>query len=159
MVAHQRQVLMTALRITGNMQDAQGASQEVFFRLFRHQARLDPDREVGPWLYRVTVNVCLDLLRKRPHLGLESAPEPRDANPGPEAAMDLDGRRSLLHRALQRLPEKERAALVLREIEGLSTREVAEALGSSETTVRSQISTARARLREICTGLMQRRRT
>ena len=100
----------------------------------------------------------LDRLRKRPHLALETAPEPVDASPAPDAVMDLGARRALLHQASQRLPEKERAALVLREIEGLSTHEVAKALGSSETTVRSQISTARAKLRDICMVLMQRRR-
>jgi RNA polymerase sigma-70 factor (ECF subfamily) len=55
----------------------------------------------------------------------------------------------MLRRALQELPEKERAAIVLRDIEGLSTAEVAEILGSSEPTVRSQISTARLKIRKM----------
>jgi len=150
---HQRQVLMTAYRIVGNMEDARDAAQEVFFRLYKYRGSLKPDHELGPWLYRATVNVCFDMLRRRPRLALVDAPELADTSPTPDAVVHLEERRRMLHSALQRLPEKERAAVVLREIEGLETAEVAEILGSSEATVRSQISMGKAKLREICGAL------
>src|SRR6516225_9655709 len=62
---HERLVLATALRILGNLTDAQDASQEVFLKLYRNLGRVDPTACAG-WLYRVTVNVCHDLRRRRP---------------------------------------------------------------------------------------------
>jgi RNA polymerase sigma-70 factor (ECF subfamily) len=82
------------------------------------------------------------------------------AGPGSEeadGAIDTETRRAIVRQALRHLPEKERAALVLRDIEGLTTAEVAAALGSSEGTVRSQISTARGKLRGFCEALLRRR--
>ena len=72
-----------------------------------------------------------------------------DPGEGPEGIVRAHELERRLQQALAHLPEKERAALLLREMEGLSTREVAEILGSSETTVRSQISVARLRLRKL----------
>jgi RNA polymerase sigma-70 factor (ECF subfamily) len=74
-----------------------------------------------------------------------------------EEQIDLEQRRELLAEALTYLPEKERAAIVLREIEGLETAEVAEILGSAPATVRTQVSTGRARLREVVARLERRR--
>ncbi|MBM3813260.1 MAG: RNA polymerase sigma factor [Acidimicrobiia bacterium] len=132
---YQRHVLMTAYRITGNYDDACDVAQEVFFRLYKYRTGIHLERDLSPWLYRATANACFDLRRRRPPLPLETAPEPPDPAPAPEENASLDQRRRLLHQALQQLPEKERAAVVLREIEGLSTQEVAEMLGSTETTV------------------------
>jgi len=74
-----------------------------------------------------------------------------------ESDVSLAQRRELLTKALAYLPEKERAAVVLREIEGLETAEVAEILGSTPVTVRTQVSTGRARLREIVARLERRK--
>src|SRR5690348_6933453 len=63
---HERLVLVTALRLLGNLGDAQDASQEVFLKLYRNLAKLESSAAIGGWLYRVTVNVCHDLRRKRP---------------------------------------------------------------------------------------------
>jgi RNA polymerase sigma-70 factor, ECF subfamily len=78
---------------------------------------------------------------------------PADTQHGVERAQQLE----LVRRALGRLGEKERAALVLRDVEGLSTREVAAILRSSEATVRSQISTARLKVRDFTSRLLRRR--
>jgi RNA polymerase sigma-70 factor, ECF subfamily len=162
MVRCERRVLRIALRLLNNQQDAQDAAQEVFLRLYKHLGRLDLDDARGcePWLFRVTVNVCHDISRKRGHsvaledVALEDAPVvPPSAQHGMEHAQQLE----LVRRALGRLGEKERAALVLRDVEGLSTREVAAILGSSEATVRSQISTARLKLRDFTSRLLRRR--
>ena len=155
----ERRVLRVALRLLNNQQDAQDAAQEVFLRLYKHLGRLDIDDARGcePWLFRVTVNVCHDIARKRGHAvtleeGAEAAISP-DTHHGVERAQQ----REIVRRALGRLGQKERAALVLRDVEGLSTKEVAAILGSSEATVRSQISTARLKIREFTGRLLRKR--
>lgn len=131
----------------GNMEDAQDAAQEVFLRLHRHIRSLDPDRDAGAWLRRTTMNACFDQLRRRKP-SAELAFEPPVA-PSQHDALELEERKRMVAAALLQLPEKERAAVVLRDIEGLETAEVARILGSSETTVRSQVSMAKAHLRAI----------
>jgi RNA polymerase sigma-70 factor (ECF subfamily) len=126
LLAQERKVLRTAWRILGSLEDAQDVAQEVFLKLHRHWRRLDPVTLEG-WLYRTTVNT-----------------EP--AMP-PGEDLERDERRRLVAEGLKALPERERAALVLREIEGLSTAETAAVLGVAEVTVRSQISMAKARLK------------
>ncbi len=151
-IEHQRQVLMTAFRLLGRMEDAQDAAQDVFLRLHRSLGRFDNSREISPWLYRMTVNVCHDLRRKRRvTVGLDGV-EPVAPEFDPLGERKLEERRAAVAEALQSLPEKERAALVLRDIEGLPTTEVARILGSSESTVRSQISTARVKISKLLRG-------
>ena len=150
---HEVMVARTALRLTGNRQDAQDAAQEVFLRLHRSLGRIDDTRNLPGWLYRVTVNVCRDILSKRRNT--DSLDDVQVAVPScTEADLGRRQQLQLVEDALRTLPEKERAAVTLRDIEGLSTREVAEILGSSEATVRSQISAARTKIRK-----MLRRRT
>jgi RNA polymerase sigma-70 factor (ECF subfamily) len=156
---HERTVFRLAWRLLGNADDAADAAQEVFLKLYRGIDSIDEARELGPWLYRVTVNAATDLhRRRRPGRPLDDVVI---ATPGPtpEQALLEGQRHELARRALDLLPPKERAAIVLRDIEGLTTSEVAETLGSSETTVRSQISSARVKLKRILDGLLTRRRT
>lgn len=144
---HERLVYVTALRLLGNREDARDAAQEVFVRLYRHLARIDAARALSSWLYRVTVNVCRDIIRARP----QTAPLDFDlpgAAPGPEAETGTAEHRRILEAGLRRLTPKERAAVVLRDIEGLSTREAARALGSTEVTVRSHLCAARMKLKK-----------
>jgi len=143
MSLHQQRVFRTAFRILGHMEDAQDAAQEVFLRLYKYLDRFDTARPLAPWLYRMTVNVCNDIARKRP-----KTDELNEDIPMVVSDNDLTWERQLMTKALKLLPEKERAAIVLRDIEGLSSKEVAEILGSSETTIRSQISRARIKLKE-----------
>ena len=141
------QVLRTAFRILGNWADAEDVAQEAFLRLHRHGLDFANDGATGAWLYRVTVNLCLDRTRaRRPSQELADVPSlARSA----EASVLMEEQKQRLMAALALLPVKERAAVVLPEIEGLSTADVAAALGSSEVTVRSQISKALVRLRGI----------
>lgn len=162
---HQRQVLMTCLRLLGELKDAQDAAQEVFLRLHKYLHRFDDGRDFPPWLYRMTVNVCRDYQKKRRHTATVSLDELFASGelPEPASTTDLDAdltlaeRRRLLSEALSQLPPKERAAVVLRDIEGLTTREVAHILGSSEVTVRSQISSARLKIRKLVERRARRR--
>jgi RNA polymerase sigma-70 factor (ECF subfamily) len=140
---HERMVLGVAYRLLGRMEDAQDAAQEVFLKLFQKQNTIEGDPK--PWLYRVTVNVCNDWYRKRI---VVAEPDEQAADPSRDAltAITLDERKRLLKEGLQTLGERERTAVVLRDIEGLSTQEVAKILGVEEVTVRSQISVARVKL-------------
>jgi len=148
-VVHQRetQVLRTAYRILGNWADAEDVAQEVFLRLHKRGLDFPHEKAAGAWLYRVTVNLCLDRARSaRPSCEL---PDLRSTESSAEAGLIRGQQKQQLMQALATLPPKERAAVTLREIEGLSTAEVAEILNSTETTVRSQISKAMTRLREL----------
>jgi RNA polymerase sigma-70 factor, ECF subfamily len=144
--AHQRMVLRVAYRLLGRLEDAQDAAQEVFLRLFRNLDRIGADPK--SWLYRVTVNICNDHHRRRKMaLELDSRTHSTaDPAPDPERALALEERKRLVMEGLQTLPERERTAVVLRDIEGLSTAEVAGILGVEEVTVRSQVSSARLKL-------------
>ena len=156
---HERLVLVTALRLLGNLADAQDASQEVFLRLYRNLGKVDAERALPAWLYRVTVNVCHDARRRRRELSpMEDAAEVAAAGADPQQSTTEAERRRVLQMSLRMLSEKERAAMVLRDLEGLSTEEVAHALGSSEATVRSQISKARVKVKDYVERYFRRRK-
>ena len=146
---YERLVLVTALRLAGSMPDAQDVSQEVFLKLYRNLGKLEEDA-LTTWLYRVTVNACYDLRRRRrrrPESPVEAAGQLAASGDDPHQALTAAERRRVLDMSLRMLPEKERAAIVLRDLEGLPTPEVARVLGSSEATVRSQISKGRIKMR------------
>lgn len=138
---HQQMVQRVAYRLLGRLEDAQDAAQEVFLRLYRNRDRVGVDPKA--WLYRVTVNVCHDHHRRRRVPIRMEAP---DSPPDPEQLLSIEQRRRLLTEGLETLPERERTAIVLRDIEGLSTAEVAAILGVEEVTVRSQAASARLKL-------------
>jgi RNA polymerase sigma-70 factor (ECF subfamily) len=143
MADHERMVVNTAYRLLGRMEDAHDAAQEVFLRLLKNLDRIEGDPK--PWLYRVTVNVCHSHFRRRT---VVREPDTRQADPSPDVSrvLEMDERKRLLMEGLAMLAERERAAVVLRDIEGLSTREVAAILRIEETTVRSHICIARVKL-------------
>lgn len=143
------QILRTAYRILGNWADAEDVAQEAFVRLHRHGLGFSNDAALGAWLYRVTVNLCLD--RARAARPWQELPELRSQDPSAEAAVLREEQKRRLMAALATLPPRERAVVVLRELEGLSTAEVAAALGSTEGTVRSQVSKALDHLRKVLT--------
>jgi RNA polymerase sigma-70 factor (ECF subfamily) len=157
---YERRVVSLATKLLGKTEDAQDAAQEVFLRVYKYLHRLDLQKPIEPWLMRVTVNVSRDIGRKRqlrlnafPESdSLDAAPAVAERNPFEEVAAEQQ--RRLLWKALNSLPEKERIAVTLRDIEGLSTSEVAEILESSESTVRSQISRARVRLKDAMDGMI-----
>lgn len=142
---HEQMVLRVAYRMLGNRDDAEDAAQEVFLRLHKHLESLDPEGGTASWLYRTAMNVCYDQIRRRHPVEALEMDVPFVASQLSELL--LEERRSLMQRALLSLPERERAAVVLREIEGLETAEVAAILGVTEVTVRSQVSMARTKLR------------
>ena len=153
---YQRKVLSTAWRILGNSEDARDAAQEVFLRVHKYLKGFRSDQDFAAWLYRIIVNVCRDHQRKRGvHREFASFESEREAGTldtlasreDVEANAIKSQQRALIGQALDTLSTRERAALVLRDLEGLSTEEVARILGSSQTTVRTQISAARAKIK------------
>ena len=155
-IRHERRVLTLSWRLLGAMEDAQDAAQEVFLRTFKYLHRFDMQKPFEPWLVRMTVNVCRDLGKAR-QLRETVLVEQGDSfdradsqDPGndPHQELQFEQQRQMLYRALDELPEKERTAFVLRDIEGMTTAETAETLGSSEATVRSQICSARLKIRK-----------
>jgi RNA polymerase sigma-70 factor (ECF subfamily) len=139
--------LRTAYRIVGNWADAEDIAQEVFLRLHRHRIKFPNDKALRSWLYRVAVNLCLD--RARSARSFEELPELKAEDASAETSLIREQRKRMMMAALGTLPPRERAALVLREIEELSTAEVAAILGSREVTVRSQVAKALDKLRSI----------
>jgi RNA polymerase sigma-70 factor, ECF subfamily len=163
MILTQRKVVATAWRMLGNREDARDAAQEAFLRAFKYLDRYDPRQDFQGWLHQITVNVCRDAVRKRggsmASLDAECDLEALESIAGrddTEATILRAQERAIVARALAALPEKERAALVLRDLENLSTEEVARRLGSRPVTVRSQICSARVKVRKYCERFLGR---
>jgi RNA polymerase sigma-70 factor (ECF subfamily) len=155
---YERLVLVTALRLLGNMEDAQDASQEVFLKLYRNLRKLERAGNLTGWLYRVTVNVCHDSRRRRPaEAPVDELAETPDRAADPRQILTDAERRRALAMSLRQLSERERAAVTLRDLEGLSTQEAALAMGVNEATVRSHISQARVKMRGFLERYMGRR--
>ena len=150
-IRYESRVMTLAARLLGSRDDARDVAQDVFLRAFKYLHRADLRKPLEPWLLRIAVNVCRDVLRRRvrrENTFVDAEPaEPIDQSSDPCAGLERKQQRLLLQRALDLLPEKERLAIVLRDIEGLSTADVAAILQSSETTVRSQVSRGRLRLK------------
>jgi len=152
-------------RMLADPDEAADATQEVFVRVMRSVVGFRGESAFGTWLHRVTVNVCLTALRKRSKAraagmvaggtafglpGDEWQMAADDASPAELAeTADLAARSEA---ALASLPEDARAVVVLRDIEGLSTKEVAELLGISENVVKVRLHRAHARLRAMLTA-------
>ena len=148
MLATERRVASLAWHILGDAEEVKEALQETFLRVYRHLSRFDERRDFFGWLYRIAVNVCRDLDSRRRRwrfLPIEHAPEARVEQEDLIRKDDV----ARLMRAIDTLPQKERFAIILRDIEELPTEEVAEILGSSPATVRVQISNARAKIRKL----------
>ena len=158
-ILHECLVLRVAQRILLNGEDAKDAAQEVFIRLHRTLSRFDEEKDLGPWLYRLTVNVCRDVLRRgKRNVSLDIVSDSADAAPDPEQSAVAAQQYRIVLDALQELSPREREAVVLCDLEGRSTEEVAEILGSSETTVRSQLSTGRVKMKNYVTARLRRRK-
>lgn len=150
-------VLALAWRILGDRHLAEDAAQETYLRVFRSFDSYRLGEPFEAWLIRIAVNVCRDLARKRGQqpLTLASLDDLAAATaPGAEETVLLDQRRALIRRALAGLPQGERIALVLRDLEGLTSEEAARILGLRPATVRSQVASARAKVQAHCARLL-----
>ena len=146
-------VVRTAFQVTGDLDDAMDVAQGVFVKLWQGLDRYDTGRRFDTWLYRVTVNAAIDFIRTRGPKGMMQ-PLPDDPSSlvadeerGIEDSMDLGALQRAFTRLAANLAPKQRAAFVLREIEGLDTAEVARVMGVAESTVRNHLFQARKTLK------------
>ena len=147
-VLHERWVLRVAQRLLLNREAAQDAAQDVFLRMYKKIGSFDEKQDLRAWLYRITANICFDILRRAKNdLPIDLGWDPAYAGDDPEKSAAARQEKQLVLAALKDLSPREREVIVLRDLEGYSSAEVAQVLGSSETTVRSQISTGRAKMK------------
>lgn len=148
--------LRHAARVLGDRAEAEDVAQEAMLRLWR----VAPDWRHGEaqpktWLYRVVANLCTDRLRHRQRRAttpLDDAPDPEDPVPGVQALMIEGERMAALNAALQALPERQRQAVVLRHIEGLTNPEIAEVLEIGVEAVESLTARGKRALQAILSG-------
>lgn len=132
--------------------DAEDVAQEAFLRLFRHIGRYQTGRRFSAYFYRIVVNAARDHLRRGRPAGAPPAAEAGQAAARPDEALALAERRDQVQRALELLSGREREVVILRDLQGLGTWEVARILGLNPITVRRHAMQARARLKELLAG-------
>jgi RNA polymerase sigma-70 factor, ECF subfamily len=138
-------VYRVALRMLGNPAEAEDAAQEVLLQLWKSLSAFRGESSLPTWLYRVTTNLCLNVVRgRRP---TDSMPEEVEAvGASPHHAFEAKAKLRALTVAIGRLSPEQRAPLVLRELEGLSYDEIADALETTIPAVKGRIHRARIEL-------------
>lgn len=143
---HQRRAYAVARAIVMNHEDAEDAVQDAFLHAYRALERFRPDQAFGAWLHRIVANAALDLTRRRKVREADELPE-TVSSPFRDPAESDDLRRRL-QESLAVLPPRQRAVIVLHDIEGYKHAEIGQMLGIPEGTARSDLHYARARLRD-----------
>jgi RNA polymerase sigma-70 factor (ECF subfamily) len=147
---HRDRLWAVALRTMRDREDAADALQDALLSAYRNAAGYRGDAAVTTWLHRVVVNACLDRMRRRAvrpsvPLGETDVPTPTDEHEALERRLDIRA-------ALARLPESQRVAIVLVDLQDLSVAEAAAYLGVAEGTVKSRCSRGRLALARLLTG-------
>lgn len=158
---HEKRVFNYAYRLTGNREDASDIAQEAFIRVYTSLSEFRGDASFTTWLYRIVHNACLDEIRKRQRQKFTSIDEPvalGDDQPlgkqlpgtedGPEQALERVEIQRAVQESIQTLDEEFRAVIVMREIQGHSYNEIADALQINLGTVKSRLNRARTALKE-----------
>jgi RNA polymerase sigma-70 factor (ECF subfamily) len=158
--AYSGKIYRLALKMLGSPQDAEDILQETFLKAYRGLKNFDGRASPSTWLYRIATNEALMVLRRKvpPTISID---EPLETDEGeqeplqivdwcclPERELLSEESRRHLDQAIQKLPPTLRVVFLLRDIEGLSTLETAQALNLSEEAVKTRLSRARMRLRE-----------
>ena len=132
-----------ACSILGRSDEAQDMMQDVAERILRRQESLEDVRNIDSFLAKAVRNACIDRIRRRKETTPKIPDVPDEKNP------DRWNDRQMVHRALSKLPERQRLAVHLKDIEGYSNKELADILKTDETNVRTILSRVRKALREI----------
>jgi RNA polymerase sigma-70 factor, ECF subfamily len=167
---YQKKVYAVALGMVKDAEDAMDVSQEAFVKVHRYLDRFKGDSSFYTWLYRITTNTCIDVLRRRAVISSESVEyddtvqlDLTEANLGAlSSQVDSSPARSALRRelgekleeALAQLPEKHRAILLLRELEGMSYEDLARTLAIPKGTVMSRLFHARTKVQRLLAGYL-----
>ena len=144
---HAAKTFALTRRMLGNDADAEEIVQEAMLRVWVNAPRWRPDAAFRTWLYRVTFNLCLNRRRQKTFASLDGASDPPD--PSPSAADELERREmdGLVAKAIDDLPERQRAAIVLTYYEGLSNGETASVLETTISSVEALLIRAKRTLR------------
>ena len=141
---------------TGNREAAEDCGQEAMLRIWRSLESYRGDCALESWVYRIAANCCMDWLRKKKRdksVSVEPLREqgfdPADTAPGTEEQVVQEDERRRLREAIAELPEDQREALILTQLEKISYEETARRLGVEEGTVKSRVNRAKARLKEM----------
>lgn len=166
--ANASRLLAVTRRMLGSEEDARDAVQEAFLSAFRALPRFQGDARLSTWLHRIAVNAALMRLRTRrrkPEVAIDDLmprfledghhAEPPQPWPGADELIGREETRRAVRDAIDRLPETHRTVLLLRDIEGIDTAEVAEMLGISPGAVKTRLHRARAALRELVDPLLR----
>ena len=132
-----------ACSILGRSDEAQDMMQDVAERILRRQESLEDVRNIDSFLAKAVRNACIDRIRRRKETTPKIPDIPDEKNP------DRWNDRQIVHKALSKLPERQRLAVHLKDIEGYSNKELADILETDETNVRTILSRGRKALREI----------
>jgi RNA polymerase sigma-70 factor (ECF subfamily) len=144
---HREGVVNVVYRMCGDAALAEDAAQEAFLRAWRNLERYNPRFAFRSWVYRIALNLAVDALRReRPTTDLDAESLATESD-GPEDWLERKQQAEQVRRAVLDLPPASRAVLVLREYEGLSYREIADALDIPVGTVMSRLNYARGQLR------------
>jgi len=152
-----------ALRYVQNEEDALDVLQESFIKIYRHLSKFNEQSRFDTWVYRIVVNTCNDMLRKNKKITYldqvykneedeEIVVEIADNSAGPEELLERKEEGSYIFDCLNKLNDEHREIVVLRDINGFSYEEIAEILDCSIGTVKSKISRARHKFKEIYFG-------
>jgi len=147
---HLRRIFLQIYRIVGNVADAQDLTQEAFIKALQHQEQLKDEQKAAHWLSRIATNTAIDFLRRNGRATfceIEHAPESHSETP--EELVLQGEHREYLADGLRLLSPRERAALLLRDVEGLPAEEVAQRMGRTAGAVRMLQLRALTALREM----------
>ncbi|MET8652016.1 MULTISPECIES: RNA polymerase sigma factor [Nocardia] len=150
---YQSRMFRLAIKMLADRADAEDTVQEVFLEAWRRLPQLAADDAFTAWVYRMTTNRCLNVIRaRRPRVDVDpdDTASPR-ADLQPERAAQVTGQMAALNAALGTLTPEQRACWLLRELDGLSYEEIGDIVGAKTTAVRGRIARARAQLSEAMT--------
>ena len=145
---HRGEIVGYLARLLGDRQEAEDACQETFLRAHRAFARLGPEANSRAWLYRIATNTGLNAARSRSRRAARAAAVDPDALAA-DAGLSPERREALraVRRAVEALPPRQRAALMLRQFQGLGYAEIAATLGGNEVAARANVYQALKKLR------------
>lgn len=153
-------MLQQARTLTGDADDAEDVVQDVLLKLWNRRQELDQCRHIEAFVSTAVRNACIDFQRTK-HTSSNVLPEPScfvNEN-DPHHELEVKNEMELVHRIICSLPPLQQTILRMKDIEGYETEEIAQITGCSSEAIRSNLSRARKRLRDIYLKIMQERRT
>ena len=156
---YQSKVFGLIYNMTKNQNDIEDLAQEVFIKIYKNLGKFKGESSLYTWIYKITVNLCLDEMKKRKNvIYLDEKIEVDDGEVNRELPSEENSQEKLyeekelqekLHNCINKLPEKQRVMIVLRDIKGFSYEEISKITDVKLGTVKSQINRARLKLKEL----------